>query len=194
MKRHILLATRNDDKRRELSNMLGDEVVLHHPDEYSSEEVEETADSLYGNAMLKAEAGFLLSHLPTIADDTGLEVDALDGAPGVYSSRFAGPDATYEDNVRKLLEELRGVESVKRTARFRTVLVYLDGNGGKRFDGTLEGRIIEERRGANGFGYDPVFLPEGSDLTLAELDTAAKNKISHRGMAFRSFAEWWRMQ
>ncbi len=188
---HLLLSTRNKDKRHELSRLLGEDVILHSPDEYTDEEVEETADTLYGNAYLKAEDGFRRSGLPSVADDTGLEVDALDGRPGVYSSRFAGPDATYEDNVNKLLVDIKSVDDPARTARFKTVIVYIDENGVEQFEGTVEGKILKVKRGNGGFGYDPVFLPDGFDLTLAEMNTDDKNKISHRGIAFRKFVDWW---
>ncbi len=189
--RHLLLATRNEDKRRELSRLLTDDVVLHSPAEFTDEEVEETEDSLWGNALLKARDGFQRSGLPSLADDTGLEVDALDGKPGVYSSRYAGEEATYDDNVNKLLEEMQGVAEENRRARFRTVMAYVDDTGEYRFDGTVEGVILTVKRGDGGFGYDPVFLPDGFDITLAEMETDAKNEISHRGRALKKFVQWW---
>lgn len=189
----LFISTRNRDKMRELSQMLGDSVVLRQPDP-EDPDVEETGETLWDNALLKAEDGFKRHGLPTIADDTGLEVDALDGRPGVYSSRYAGEDATYADNVRLLLKELDGVPEGKRTARFRSVICYMDGERTERFDGVLEGTIIFEARGDNGFGYDPVFLPEDGSLTLAEMGAEAKNEISHRGRALRSFVEWFEKQ
>ncbi|MBZ0263300.1 RdgB/HAM1 family non-canonical purine NTP pyrophosphatase [bacterium] len=186
----ILLSTRNRDKRRELSQMMGEEIVLHHPEEYFEEDIEETGTSLWENALLKAQYGYDKSGLPTLADDTGLEVDALEGAPGVYSSRYAGLEATYDDNVNKLLEELDGVEVLKRGARFRTVIAFIHHGASKRFDGVLEGKIIGVKRGSSGFGYDPVFLPHNHQQTLAELDLELKNQISHRGRAFRAFKIW----
>lgn len=186
----LLISTRNRDKYRELSLMLGDKVDLRQPD-VDDPDVEETGDTLWENALLKARDGFERHGIPTIADDTGLEVDALDGRPGVYSARYAGEDASYEDNVNLLLKELDGVPLEKRTARFRSVIAYVDGKRTERFDGVLEGVIIEEKRGSNGFGYDPVFLAEDGPLTLAEMGAEAKNEISHRGRALRSFVEWW---
>ncbi|MDP8205893.1 MAG: RdgB/HAM1 family non-canonical purine NTP pyrophosphatase [Candidatus Electryonea clarkiae] len=191
MLHHILLATRNEDKRRELSVMLGDEVIIHHPDEFSDQEVEETEDSLWGNALLKARHGFKSSGLPSVADDTGLEVDALNGEPGVYSSRYAGINATYNDNVNKLLKELKAFLEKERTTRFRTVIAYVDEHGEQRFDGLVEGTITMDKHGASGFGYDPVFKPDGYTITMAEMSLSTKNKISHRGKAFRAFVEWW---
>lgn len=193
MKHTLYVSTQNRDKLRELRQLLGEDVELRHPSP-EDPEVEETGDTLWDNALLKARAGFERSGLPTIADDTGLEVDALDGRPGVYSSRYAGEEATYEDNVRKLLTELDGVPAEKRTARFRSTIAYIDGERTERFDGVLEGEILTERRGDNGFGYDPVFLPEDGDRTLAEMDAGAKNAISHRGRALRAFVDWWRKQ
>lgn len=190
----LLLGTRNEDKRHELSQFLGSDTQLHHPAEFSEDDVEETGKTLWENALLKARAGFDSSGLPTLADDTGLEVDALDGRPGVYSSRYAGENVTYEQNVTKLLDELHGVPDKNRTARFKTVMAYVDADRIERFEGILEGIILESRRGDNGFGYDPVFLPINHDQTLAEMDTAAKNEISHRGLAVKAFAKWWNEQ
>jgi len=192
MPKEILLATRNLDKIKELSLLLDDDVIIHQAGEFSNEEVEESGASLGENAMLKAKNGFYHSGLPTVADDTGLEVDALNGAPGVHSSRYAGNNASYDDNVNKLLEVIINVPDAQRTARFRTVIAYVDQNRVERFEGVLEGRILREKRGENGFGYDPVFLPGGSEKTLAELPTAQKNQISHRGKAFQAFIRWWK--
>jgi XTP/dITP diphosphohydrolase len=191
LSRPLLLSTRNLDKRREISDMLGAGTELHHPDEFFDHDIEETGDTLWENALLKAREGFERSGLPTLADDTGLEVDALDGRPGVYSSRYAGENATYADNVRKLIEEMHDVPDKARGARFRTVMAYVDAEKELRFDGVIEGTILGEARGSNGFGYDPVFLPEKSDRTLAEMTLDEKNRISHRARAFRAFSQWW---
>jgi len=150
---------------------------------------EETGATLLENARIKASAAVAHTQLPAIADDTGLEVDALDGAPGVHAARYAGPGATYEANVAKLLAALAGVPAAKRTARFRTVCVALWPDGGEVIaEGVLEGAIIESTRGAHGFGYDPVFVPAGDSRTLAELSEGEKNAISHRGRAARELA------
>ena len=154
-------------------------------------EVEETGTTLEDNARLKAAALCGATGLPAIADDTGLEVDALGGAPGVYSARFAGPDATYADNVEHLLERLEGVEPPRRTARFSTVAVaqWPDGREVAAI-GEVEGTIATEPRGSNGFGYDPVFVPaEGDGRTFAEMTPAEKHALSHRGRAFRTLAD-----
>jgi len=171
--------------------MLGDDIELLHPGE-DDEDVEETGVTLWENALLKANVGFERSGVPTIADDTGIEVDALNGGPGVYSARYAGEDATYEDNCRKLLQEMKGVAEEQRGARFRTVIAYVDGQSEpRRFDGIVEGRIITSNRGEGGFGYDPVFEVEGTEKTMAEMGSDEKNAISHRGNALRAFVKWW---
>ena len=186
----FVLATFNRDKARELFELLALPAAEIVPlaDWPGAVAPEETADTLAGNARIKARAALALTGLPAIADDTGLEVDALGGAPGVHSARYAGPAAAYEDNVAKLLGALRGVPAARRTARFRTVCIVLHPDGREwTAEGTLEGRIIATPRGTHGFGYDPVFeLPDGR--TLAELDAAQKNAISHRALAVRALA------
>lgn len=182
----LVIATKNPHKLAEMEAVLAEsglvgEVVrgLDWPD------VAETGSTLEENALLKARAVAEATGLPSLADDTGLEVDALGGAPGVYAARFSGPDATYERNVDLLLGKLEDVTD--RSARFRTVvaLVFPDGST-VTAEGTLEGEIATERRGSGGFGYDPVFQVDGG--TLAELGEAAKNRISHRAEAIRALA------
>ncbi len=154
-------------------------------------EVDETGDTLEENARLKAVAVCEATGLPAIADDTGLAVDALDGAPGVYSARFAGDDATYADNVEKLVRELRDVPAPARTARFTTVALahWPDGREVAAI-GDVEGVIATEPRGTGGFGYDPVFVPvEGDGRSFAEMTADEKHKVSHRGRAFRTLAD-----
>jgi XTP/dITP diphosphohydrolase len=153
-------------------------------------DVDETGETLVENAALKAVAAVDATGLPAIADDTGLFVDALGGAPGVRSSRYAGPGCTYADNVRKLLAALSGVSAETRRARFRSVVVLACPDGSRRaFEGALEGSIAEEARGTGGFGYDPAFLLPGG-ATLAELPLSEKNRVSHRAAALAAFAEW----
>jgi len=187
----FVLATFNPDKVRELEQLLAlPDVVLRPLSELPGANApEETGATLVENARLKAEYAATLTRLPVIADDTGLEVDALDGAPGVYSARFAGPDATYADNVRKLLTSLEGVPAPRRTARFRCVIVaHVPGRGELMGEGVLEGRITGTPRGTNGFGYDPVFEIPDLGRTLAELSAEEKNRISHRATAARELA------
>jgi XTP/dITP diphosphohydrolase len=189
----FVLATANPDKAAEIVAVLRDagapaELTPRPPD---VAEVEETGATLEENARLKAAAHCAATGLPAIADDTGLEVDALGGAPGVYSARFAGPDATYADNVARLLERLAGVEPRNRTARFSTVAVahWPDGREVAAI-GEVDGTIAEAPRGSQGFGYDPVFVPaEGDGRTFAEMAAAEKHALSHRGRAFRTLAD-----
>jgi XTP/dITP diphosphohydrolase len=151
---------------------------------------EENGSTLLANARIKALAAVAHTGLPAIADDTGLEVDALGGAPGVHAARYAGPAARYADNVAKLLRELAGVPAAKRVARFRTVCVAAWPDGRElSAEGVLEGVIAETPRGTNGFGYDPVFVPAGETRTVAELTEAEKNAISHRARAVRALGE-----
>lgn len=183
----IVLATKNPDKRAELAEVLAGvpsvgEVVegLEWPD------VEETEDTLEGNALLKARAVVAATGVTAVADDTGLEVEALDGAPGVLTARYAGPDATYDDNVDALLAALVGVGD--RAAAFRTAVALVTPDGDELVvEGVLEGVISTQRRGSGGFGYDPVFEVDGR--TLAEIPSAEKHAISHRGRALGSLVE-----
>jgi XTP/dITP diphosphohydrolase len=150
---------------------------------------DEDGDTLLDNARIKAEAAVATTGLPAIADDTGLEVDALGGAPGVHAARYSGPGATYASNVAKLLRELEGVPSPQRTARFRTVCVARWPDGRELVaEGVLEGTITDAPRGSQGFGYDPLFVPAGGTRTFAEMDDAEKNAVSHRGRAVRALA------
>jgi XTP/dITP diphosphohydrolase len=191
----FVLATANPDKASEIvaifASQAGDRLeLLERPSEVG--EVEETGTTLEENARLKAQALVEATGLPAIADDTGLEVDALGGAPGVFSSRYSGEGATYDQNVSKLLDELARVGASAfdaRTARFRTVALASFPDGREVVaDGAVSGHIALERRGSKGFGYDPVFVPAGHDKTFAEMDPAEKHSLSHRGRAFRALA------
>lgn len=182
-----VVASKNPDKIAELETLLArhglvGEVVrgLEWPD------VVEDAPTLEGNALLKARQVARSTGLPSVADDTGLEVEALGGAPGVHTARYSGPDATYESNVDALLQALRGVE--RRTARFRTVVVAILADGAELVaEGELVGQITRARRGSSGFGYDPVFEVDGR--TLAEMEPQEKDLISHRARAIQALAE-----
>jgi len=183
----IVLATHNHDKEIELQHSLrGLGVEIFSLSEYPDiGDIEETGTTLLENSLLKAHTVHDRTGLPAIADDTGLEVDALDGAPGVYSARFAGADATYEDNVNKLLFSMEEVSEERRSARFRTVISFVDGNQELWTEGHIDGKIIDFPRGNAGFGYDPVFYIPQLEKTFAELSTEEKNKISHRGLALQ---------
>ena len=186
----IFLASGNPHKIEELRQVLSPlEVELKSTlDVTDAHEVEEDQPDLRGNAHKKARYWFQETGIPSLADDTGLEVDALNGAPGVYSARYAGENVTYGDNVDKLLRELDGKSD--RKARFRTVIAFLDGNEDPVFEGVCEGIITTHRKGEKGFGYDPVFQPEGYDQTFAELSAEEKNRISHRGRALQKFLSY----
>ena len=185
----LVFATNNKHKLEEVSSMLSHRFQLVGLEDIGCrEEIEETEDTLEGNARLKTDFVSERYHLDCFADDTGLEVDVLDGAPGVYSARYAGEHVTYEDNVKKLLTELKG--QTDRRARFRTVIsLKLDGKQ-HFFEGSCEGMITEEPSGEKGFGYDPVFRPLGSERTFAEMSMEQKAQISHRGLAVNKLVEF----
>ncbi len=191
----ILIATHNQDKRAELHHMLIEEFggtveVLTLDDIHSTiGEIPETGSTLEENALIKARTVFEQTRLPTVADDTGLEVRALGGAPGVYSARYSGEGATYASNVRKLLRELENNDD--REATFATVIAYIDEASKEHlFRGEVKGKIARAARGSNGFGYDPIFIPEPAEKTFAEMTESEKNAISHRGRALRTFTEF----
>lgn len=184
---HVVIASKNQHKIAEIMHVLEDtglDFELVRDAEWP--DVAETETTLEGNALLKAREVRAHTGYAVIADDTGLEVDALGGAPGVISARYAGENATYDDNVTKLLAEMEGVDN--RTARFRTVMALIDESGTEVVvEGVMEGEITHERRGSNGFGYDPVFAV--GERTFAEMTTPEKNEISHRARALRALAE-----
>ncbi|MGO8875130.1 MAG: RdgB/HAM1 family non-canonical purine NTP pyrophosphatase [Acidimicrobiales bacterium] len=193
MTTRFVLATANPDKAAEvrhiLTEALGEIDLMPRP--AGVDDVEEDGETLEENARLKAVALAAATGEAAVADDTGLEVDALGGAPGVFSARFAGEHATYADNVAKLLGDLAGVEPAARTARFRTVAFVRFPDGSEVVaSGLVEGHIATTARGSGGFGYDPVFLPEGgAGRTFAEMSLVEKNAVSHRGRAFRALAD-----
>ena len=192
MIRELVLATRNRHKGEELAALLGDlGITIRTLDEFpDAPDVVEDGETCEANAIKKARAIAEFTGLPAVADDTGLEVDALGGRPGIYAARYAGEDATYEDNCRKLLRELAGVPRERRTARFLTVAALaLPSDGVRVAQGTLDGVIAEEASGTLGFGYDPVFLIPELGKTLAQLSADQKNTISHRAKAFAKMRE-----
>ncbi len=186
----LVIASRNPHKIEEMKQILsplGIEV-LSTKDFPELKEVDEDQPTLEGNALKKARYVAGETNFPALSDDTGLEVEGLGGAPGVYSARYAGEEATYRDNLLKLLEELEGKRN--RKAQFRTVAALVVGEKEYTFEGVCSGQIIKDEKGSKGFGYDPVFVPDGYDQTFAELDSSTKNAISHRGKAIQKFTEF----
>jgi XTP/dITP diphosphohydrolase len=182
MKRKLVFATNNAHKLEEMTAILGDRVeLLSLRDIHCEADIPETADTLEGNARMKAEYIRDHFHMDCFADDTGLEVEALGGEPGVYSARYAGEGHDSEANMQKLLQKLQGVDN--RRAQFRTAICLLMDGEEHLFEGVVKGEIIRERRGGAGFGYDPIFIPEGHQETFAEMGNEVKNTISHRARA-----------
>ena len=187
----IIFATGNRHKLEEAQQILGDKYTLKTPADFGiTEDIPETADTIEGNALQKVQYIWDKVHMPCFADDTGLFVDALDGAPGVHSARYAGEDKKAEDNVKKLLQEMEGRSD--RSARFRCIVALMMDGQPKLFEGKVEGVITTAPSGNGGFGYDPVFAPEkyGKERTFSELTAQEKNEISHRGEAMRLLAEY----
>lgn len=185
----LFFATHNQHKLQEAVAIAGASCVVKGIAELGCfEDIPETADSLLGNALQKAEYVHNKYGVNCFSDDTGLEIEALDGRPGVYSARYAGPACSFQDNIRKVMSELEGVPN--RKACFKTVIALILDGKEYFFEGRVDGEIITEQRGTAGFGYDPIFRPVGSNLTFAEMDEAAKNAISHRGRAMRAFMKF----
>lgn len=185
----IVFATHNRHKSEEACQILGPRWTLRNlHDLGQTEEIPETADTLQGNALQKAQFVYDKYHLSCFADDTGLEVEALNGAPGVYSARYAGEHCSFADNVNKLLHEMQG--KTNRRACFKTVVALILDGEAHFFEGRVDGTIIENPRGGEGFGYDPVFVPDGFNETFAEMSAEQKNKISHRGRAMAKLIEF----
>ena len=190
MTNKIILASNNPGKIREIQSLLSGLAIEILPQAlFTQKEAEETGLTFLENALIKARHAAKLSGLPAIADDSGLEVDALKGAPGVYSARYAGPNATDDDNNAKLLKEMASVEAGKRTARFRCVMVFVrnaEDDNPLIAEASWEGRILRETRGNNGFGYDPLFFVPDQGCASAELPPNIKNRLSHRGQALQT--------
>ena len=187
----VVLASSNAGKLREFSELLADQgFTLMRQSDFGIAPPPETGTTFLDNALIKARNAARITGLPAIADDSGIEVDALGGAPGVYSARFAGEDASDEANLEKLLRELTGRPAAERGARYRCVIVYVahaDDAQPLVGEGSWEGRIIDERRGGGGFGYDPSFVPAGDTRTVAEMPQQEKNQQSHRAQALNAF-------
>ena len=189
MKKKLVFATNNLHKLTEIKAILGEQIdILSLNDINCHVDIPETANTLEGNAKMKAEYIYNHYHLDCFADDTGLEVKALNGAPGIYSARYAGEGHDSQANMKKLLENLKGITN--REAQFRTAICLIEGGEEHLFEGLVKGKIIEEKRGEAGFGYDPVFVPDGYDQTFAELGEDINNQISHRARAVEKLCDY----
>jgi len=189
MKKELIFATNNIHKLFEINAIIGDDFVIKSLQQIGcTDDIPETAPTLEGNALLKAQFVFTTYGKDCFADDTGLEIEHLDGRPGVFSARYATDGHDFEANIDKVLEELAGVEN--RKARFRTVIALILGGSVQYFEGIVNGEIITERKGIKGFGYDPVFLPDGYSQTFAEMPLIEKNKISHRARAVSKLVDF----
>jgi XTP/dITP diphosphohydrolase len=189
MKQKIVFATNNLHKLEEVSQILGDKIeLLSLKDIHCDVDIPETADTLEGNALLKAEYIHKSYGLDVFADDTGFEIEALNNEPGIYSARYAGEDKSAQANMLKVLGKLEGIDH--RNARFRTVIALIMDGKTHLFEGMIKGTVIKEKRGEAGFGYDPIFVPEGYDKTFAELGNDIKNKISHRAIAIQKLSDF----
>jgi len=187
--KEIVFVTNNKHKLEEVRLALKDQYkVLSLQDIGFMEDIPEPYETLEENALTKSKTIFDKFDLDCFADDTGLEVNALDGAPGVYSARYAGPDCSFDDNVNKLLRKLEGQSN--RKARFRTIISLILNGNEYAFEGIVNGEITQERAGEKGFGYDPVFQPEGKNISFAQMGLDEKNKMSHRGLAVAKLVEF----
>ncbi|MEF9480660.1 RdgB/HAM1 family non-canonical purine NTP pyrophosphatase [Chryseobacterium gleum] len=188
MEMELLVATHNEHKKEEIQQILGNGCVVKSLTDYNiHEEIVEDGDSFHANALIKAKYCFEKTGIPSLGDDSGLVVESLDGRPGIFSARYAG-DHDFAKNIEKVLEEMQGIEN--RKAYFVTVLCYYDENGAQYFEGRVHGNLLTENKGFKGFGYDPIFVPEGYERTFAEMDPADKNKISHRKQALDLFMDF----
>lgn len=178
----LVFVTNNLHKIQEIKAIINDDIeILCLKDIGFSDEISEDCDTLEGNASQKASFIYDKYHCNCFADDTGLEIEALDGRPGVFSARYAGENCDFDDNMNKVLNELKSVEN--RKARFRTVISLIIDGKEKLFEGVVNGKMLKEKLGVEGFGYDPIFQPEGYNVSFAQMDASEKNKISHRGIA-----------
>lgn len=185
----LIFATSNENKAVELQRLMGDTIEIESLKSLNfMQDIVESEDTLEGNSLLKANTVFNHFNRACFADDTGLEVDALDGAPGVYSARYAGPTCDSENNMALLLRNLGNTENLK--ARFRTVITFKSLGTTKQFEGIVDGNIVLEKRGSKGFGYDPIFKPNLSELTFGEMTLKQKNEFSHRARAFAKLKDY----
>ena len=185
----IVIASSNKHKVSEISSKIQPffDEILSLEDFPKIGEIIEDGNTIEENSFIKSRACFNFSKTASVADDTILEVDALNGDPGLYTARYAGDKATYEDNMKKLLKNLKGIEMHLRTARFRTIISYVDGINDFHVEGVIQGKITNSKLGTNGFGYDPIFFSEKFNMTLAQMNSEQKNQISHRGLAIKKF-------
>ena len=185
----IVIASANNHKVSEISIKIQPffDQILSLADFPEIGEIIEDGNTIEENSFIKSKAAFKYTKIASVADDTILEVDALNGDPGLFTARYAGENATYEENMTKLLEKLDGIEDSARTARFRTIISYVNGIDDFHVEGIIEGKILNNRVGNNGFGYDPIFYSTEFNLSLAEMDSDLKNRISHRGLAIEKF-------
>lgn len=184
----LLVATHNVHKKEEIQQILGDQFTVKSLADYDlHDEIVEDGDSFNANALIKAKYCFEKTGIPSLGDDSGLVVESLDGRPGIFSARYAG-DHDFAKNIEKVLNEMEGVEN--RKAYFITVLCYYDNNGAQYFDGRAHGNLLTENKGCKGFGYDPIFVPQGYEKTFAEMNPEDKNQISHRKQALDLFLDF----
>ncbi len=184
----LLVATHNIHKKEEIQQILGNGFVVKSLTDYNiHEEIVEDGDSFNANALIKAKYCFEKTGIPSLGDDSGLVVEALDGRPGIFSARYAG-DHDFAKNIEKVLVEMEDIAN--RKAYFITVLCYYDENGAQYFDGRAHGNLLTENKGHKGFGYDPIFVPEGYEMTFAEMNPEDKNQISHRKQALDLFLDF----
>lgn len=188
----ILVATHNLHKKEEIQQILGNEFTVKSLADYDlHEEIVEDGNSFNANALIKAKYCFEKTGIPSLGDDSGLVVESLDGRPGIFSARYAG-DHDFAKNIEKVLSEMEGIEN--RKAYFITVLCYYDEKGAQYFDGRVHGNLLTENKGHKGFGYDPIFVPEGYKMTFAEMNPEDKNQISHRKQALDLFLDFLKMK
>ena len=187
--KELVFATNNNHKLQEVSEMLDGIVLIKSLNDIGlAGDIPETADTLDGNALQKAQWVYERTGLDCFADDTGLEVEALDGRPGVYSARYAGEHCSFDDNINKMLSEMQG--KTNRRACFRTVICLIENGEPRYFEGRVDGQILTERYGKEGFGYDPIFMPDRFAVSFAEMPLEVKNHISHRGKAVAKLVEY----